>query len=364
MSYFRELPDVEYLSFLSDRQSSDQYIRVKNLFRKAKLRDDIKNPLVLFDKYSIPDGYRPDNVAEELYGSPEYDWVVLICAGITNIRDQWPISDSDVNRRSFEKYGEELYGIHHYETVEQKDSNGRTVLDGSKIVNNIIQIPYPSYATEILQSEIFSPPSLGIDTINYTVNGKLFIYDSTTVSKTEDYGLFSVELDSNVDYGGTWTYTLNLNSIQNIDNETVKDKISFIALDGYLKTININITISGENISLSTSINSTQQSYVTFYDNIINNYVTNTNITSIVTNYTNEIIENNRKREINVLRQRYLQQFIRDTRNIMTYKKSSQVIKDKNGNNIIKTENVRDSNTYGSTFYRPNPTGIIVNEIQ
>lgn len=363
MSYFRELPDVEYLSFLSDRKSSDEYVRTKNIFRKAKLRDDIKNPLIVFDKYIIPDGYRPDNVAEELYGSPEYDWVVLISAGITNIRDQWPISDSDVNRRAFEKYGEELYGVHHYETIEQKDSNGRIVLDGNKIVNNIIQIPYPSYSEEILQSEIFSSPSVGIDTTNYTVNGKLFIYDSATITKTENYGTFSINLDSSVDYGGTWTYTLDLNSIQNIDNQTIKDKISYIGLDGYFKIINVNTTVSGASTSLSISIDSSQQAYITFYDNILNNYVTRTNITSIVTNYTNEILENNKKREINVLKRRYLQQFIRDTRNIMTYKKSSQTIRDENDNDIIRTENIRNSDPYGATFYRPEPTEIIVNEI-
>lgn len=363
MSYFRELPDVEYLSFLSERKSSDEYVRVKNLFRKAKLRDDIKNPLIVFDKYVIPDGYRPDNVAEELYGSPEYDWVVLISAGITNIRDQWPISDSDVNRRSFEKYGEELYGIHHYETIEQKDSNGRIILDGNRIVNNVIQIPYPSYPTEILQNEIFSPPSGGIDNINYTVNGKLFIYDISTISRKEDYGTFEINIDSNLNYGGTWTYSLNLSSIQNLDNTTVKDTISYIALDGYVKVISINIMVSGGSITLSVSLNSTQKSYITVYDNLIKNYVTNTNITSIVTNYENEILENNKKREINVLKRRYLQQFIRDTRNIMTYKKSSQTIRDENNDDIIKTENLRESNPYGSTFYRPNPTETIVNEI-
>ena len=34
MAYFRELPDVDYQSFLSDSISSKEYLRVKNLFRK------------------------------------------------------------------------------------------------------------------------------------------------------------------------------------------------------------------------------------------------------------------------------------------------------------------------------------------
>lgn len=363
MTYFRELPDVEYLSFLSDRQNSDEYIRAKNLFRKAKLRDDIKNPLVVFDKYIIPDGYRPDNVAEELYGSQEYDWVVLISADITNIRDQWPLSDSDVYRYSFEKYGDKLYSQHHYETIEQKDSIGRIILDGGKVVNGNIQVPFPSNSIEILESDIFSSPNVGVDTSLYKVDGNLYIHDITTLNLTNDYGSFTILPDSNVGYGGTWTYSLDLNSIKNLNNQTVIDKISYIATDGYLKIISIKTNISSGSTTLSYSIDSTQQSYITFYDNTTNSYKTKTNIVSAVTNYGYEILENNKKREINVLKRQYLQQFIRDTRNIMTYKSSSQIVVDSNGNSIIRTENVRENDTYGSTFYRPEPTEVIINEL-
>ena len=43
MSYFRELPNIEYQSPLSSRVSSRDYVQVKNLFRRVKLRDDLKN---------------------------------------------------------------------------------------------------------------------------------------------------------------------------------------------------------------------------------------------------------------------------------------------------------------------------------
>ena len=55
MSYFRELPDLEYQSPLTDRISSTQYVRVKNIFRRLKIRDDLKDVFVLFNKYIIPD---------------------------------------------------------------------------------------------------------------------------------------------------------------------------------------------------------------------------------------------------------------------------------------------------------------------
>ena len=67
MAYFRELPNIDYPSFLKDKNSSLDYIQVKNFFRRVKLREDLQNTLTVFDKYEIPIGHRPDNVAEDLY---------------------------------------------------------------------------------------------------------------------------------------------------------------------------------------------------------------------------------------------------------------------------------------------------------
>lgn len=143
MGYFRELPNIEYQSFLNDSTSSRDYILVKNLFRRTKLRDDLLNVVTLFNKYQIPDGARPDLVAEELYGSPDYDWVVLISAGITHIRDQWPLSDKDLYEFALKKYGNDLTEIKYYETVEVKDDKGRLILPAGKLVDPNFTIPKP-----------------------------------------------------------------------------------------------------------------------------------------------------------------------------------------------------------------------------
>ena len=71
MGYFRELPELDYQSFLSDSNSSSKYLRVKNFFRRTKIRDDLQNVFTLFNKYEIREGARPDTVAEEFYGSAE-----------------------------------------------------------------------------------------------------------------------------------------------------------------------------------------------------------------------------------------------------------------------------------------------------
>lgn len=144
MGYFRELPDLEYQSILADRNSSDQYIKVKNLFRRVKLRDDLQNVLTVFDRYEIVDGTRPELVAEELYGRADLDWVVLITAGIINVRNDWPLSDRDIYRFAENKYGiEGLNEVKFYETREVRDSKGRLILPAGKVVDPTFSIQDP-----------------------------------------------------------------------------------------------------------------------------------------------------------------------------------------------------------------------------
>ena len=173
MSYFRELPNLEYQSFLSSRKGSDDYLLVKNIFRRVKLRDDLQNVFTIFNKYQIQEGARPDTVAEELYGSSQYDWVVLIGAGIINVRNEWPLSDRDIYRYSEELYGNDLNAVHHYETKEIKDSRGRLILPAGKIVDSTFTIPDPNIPIQTLN------PVVGISNYEYEVrknNKKRDIY--------------------------------------------------------------------------------------------------------------------------------------------------------------------------------------------
>ena len=163
MGYFRELPNLLYPSFLPDKTSSLDFVEVKNVFRRAKLRDDLQNNFTVFEKYEIPMGLRPDTVAEELYGSDELDWVVLTVAGIINIRNEWPLSDRDVYDYSLEKYGESLNSVKFFETTEVKDSNGRLILPKGKVVDSNFTIPKPGEPTVTLN------PVTGISNYEYEV---------------------------------------------------------------------------------------------------------------------------------------------------------------------------------------------------
>ena len=107
MSYFRELPNIAYQSPLSHKISSKDYIIIKNIFRRTKLADYLKDAVTIFQKFVIGDGDRPDTIAAKIYGDSRLDYVVILMAGITNIHHQWPLQDYQVYDYALSKYGSE-----------------------------------------------------------------------------------------------------------------------------------------------------------------------------------------------------------------------------------------------------------------
>ena len=144
MGYFRELPNVAYQTPLNNRISSNEYILAKNLFRSAKTLDWLRNNITVFNKFIIEDNDRPDIIAEKLYGDPELDYVVIIIAEITNIKEQWPLTNQQLYEYAENKWGlTGLNALHHYETLEVKDDKGRTVLPAGLNVDSEFKIDGP-----------------------------------------------------------------------------------------------------------------------------------------------------------------------------------------------------------------------------
>ena len=142
-NYFSQLPDFEYVSRLPDARISD-YIPVKNLFKKGKLREDIIEQTAVFTKYKIKGDDRPDNVAQELYGDPDLDWVVLASNNILNVYDEWPMTQRNFENYLLEKYGtyEQMNAVHHYETTEVKNKQGAVITAAGLQVDSDFSVTY------------------------------------------------------------------------------------------------------------------------------------------------------------------------------------------------------------------------------
>ena len=235
MGYFNELPNIAYQSPLSHKNSSKDFIIVKNLFRRTKLFDHLRGSATALNKVVIENGERPDTLAERIYGDSRLDYVVILVAGITNINHEWPLQEYQVYDYALEKYGsqENLYANHHYETFEIRDDKNRQIL----------------------------PPKLIVD-IDFKIDGTSFKNPSTRYTVLSDSG-----------------------------NRQLDDKNEYTVITD--------------------------------------------NIATAETNLQFEYVENEKKREIDVLKASYIGTFVNDLRDIVRYEKSSNYI----NSTLATTEN-------------------------
>ena len=142
--YFSYFPNLNYVSRTTDRSSNDEFIAVKNIFRRPKLRDDLKNVVTAFEDYVVVGDDRPEQVSERVYGAPRFDWVILTTNNITKVRDQWPLSSNDFQKFILAKYGseEKLTEVHHYVTELLLDSRLRIVVPEGLTVDSNFESRY------------------------------------------------------------------------------------------------------------------------------------------------------------------------------------------------------------------------------
>ena len=153
-NYFKQVPDFEYVSLLPDAKISD-YITVKNLFKRGKLRDDIFQDLTFFTKYQVIGDDRPDNIAYKLYNDPSLDWVILLSNNIINIQTEWPMDQYELDRYLLDKYEsyEKLNEIHHYETIEIKNSSGVIMVEEGLTVDSDFSVTFYDWMIDSLETK-------------------------------------------------------------------------------------------------------------------------------------------------------------------------------------------------------------------
>ena len=156
-SYFRKVPNLDYPSLANNRTSAYDFQTVKNLFKRAVIRDDIFNEITTFTKYSVEGDERPDQVAANFYGDSALDWVILTTNNIVHVRDEWPMGNSDFLNYLNSKYTEtELSNIHHYETKVIKDTNGSLIQEGGLRVPENHSITFLDNGTLRTESQLTS----------------------------------------------------------------------------------------------------------------------------------------------------------------------------------------------------------------
>ena len=166
-SYFKQLPNLDYPSLANDRNSAYDYQIVKNIFKRAVLRDDVFNEVTAFTKYSVLGDERPDQVAAKFYNDPALDWVILTTNNIIHLRDEWPMGSQDFLTYLNAKYTtQELTNIHHYETKIVRTSKGKLIQRGGITVPEGHSITFLDNGVLRTESQITSFTFLSLNQLN------------------------------------------------------------------------------------------------------------------------------------------------------------------------------------------------------
>ena len=131
MSYFSKFPLTAY-----DIKGNDIRKLLPDILRRVKLRSVIKSGGMLFDKYDVKEGEKPEDIAFKWFGDPELHWVILMTNNVTDRYYDWPL-----NQTQFAEYLDDKYSnpdaIHHYEVT--KDS-GRTTSQGPSDYSHKVEV--------------------------------------------------------------------------------------------------------------------------------------------------------------------------------------------------------------------------------
>ena len=131
MSYFSKFPKFTY-----DIKGDKVRKLLPDILRRVKLRATIKSGGMLFDKYDVKEGEKPEDVAYKWFGDAELHWVILMTNNVTDRYYDWPM-----NQAQFAEYLDDKYSnpdaIHHYEVT--KDS-GRTTSNGPSDYSHLVEV--------------------------------------------------------------------------------------------------------------------------------------------------------------------------------------------------------------------------------
>lgn len=182
--FFSQVPNVEYPKFYDDGKISE-YESVKNIFKRVVVREDIFENLSFFQKYNIIGDERPDMVADKFYDDPSLDWVILLSNNIINLNYEWPLTQRQFDRYLLDKYGsyENIYFIHHFESIKVTSSNGTTILKEGTIIPETFSLRY--YDASLGQSVLRT--NLSVPITNYEYETRLEDLKRTIYILKTDY---------------------------------------------------------------------------------------------------------------------------------------------------------------------------------
>ena len=131
MAYFDRFPKIIY-----DAKGNGNYKLLPDILRRVRTRAVIDESVVLFEKYDVVNGERPEDIAFKWFGDAQLHWVILMTNNITDRYYQWPMNDAQFAEFLADKY-DNPDAIHHYEIPK---SSGNTTSQGPNDYSHLVEV--------------------------------------------------------------------------------------------------------------------------------------------------------------------------------------------------------------------------------
>ena len=131
--YFSKFPLMVY-----DIKGNSNYTLLPDILRRVKIRAGLASSRLVFDKYNVKEGEKPEDVAFKYYGDPEYHWVIMMVNNITDRYYGWPLNFAQFAEFLTDKYGAgNEDAVHHYEVTQD---SGRTSGQGPNDYSHKVEV--------------------------------------------------------------------------------------------------------------------------------------------------------------------------------------------------------------------------------
>ena len=116
--------------------------------KRVKVRALAKQNTYNFDVYDVQDGETPEMIAHKYYGDPELHWTILLANDIQDYYTDWPMGVARFEQFLTDKYGGNIYGIHHYEIEQLSGKTTKTIDIGSDNTGHPSAVAVSNYEYE------------------------------------------------------------------------------------------------------------------------------------------------------------------------------------------------------------------------
>ena len=273
--FFKHIPNIKY-----DFKSDGKYYQAKDMFRKVSIWSYLQEGVSGYTYYRIPEGTRPDVVAERLYGDGTLYWTFFLVNENLQDFNDWPKSGPLFEKFIARKYSgvcltadetTDIVSFNHETNVSTKFVLGEKVTQASTGAHGFITYVDPTQNRITLNS------------VTGTFNTSIVV--GTTSAKSFIPNAITNEKDIIRHYEDVNGLLTTVSSSEAVIKLTIGDAIKLASVDGF--SLNDKVVLTGTIPSSSLGA-ATSTSY---YINTIN---TTTNEVTLLTAIGGSLIESSR----------------------------------------------------------------------